>query len=94
MRIYSYIQSAARMLQEYRGDQPFATWLKAYFSANKKFGSRDRKQVSHLCYSFFRLGRAFMDTPAEERILIAQFLASDAPNAFLQELRPEWNNRV
>jgi 16S rRNA (cytosine967-C5)-methyltransferase len=94
VRIHSYLQSAAGVLQEYKGDQPFATWLKAYFSANKKFGSRDRKQVSHLCYSYFRLGHAFKDSSIEERILTALFLASDAASPYLQELRPDWNERV
>ena len=94
MRLHSYLLSAARVLEDYKGDQPFATWLKAYFSAHKKFGSRDRKQVSHLCYSYYRLGRAFLHLPVEERMLTALFLTSDASNAYLQELRPEWNERV
>jgi 16S rRNA (cytosine967-C5)-methyltransferase len=94
VRIQSYLLSAAQVLQQYRGDQPFATWLKAYFAAHKKFGSRDRKQVSHLCYSYYRLGRAFMDLSTEERLLTSLFLTSEAPNAYLEALPPEWNERA
>jgi len=71
-----------------------SAFLKKYFSANKKFGSRDRKQVAHLCYCFFRLGKALMDVPAEERILIGLFLCSTQANEMLQEIRPEWNSQV
>ena len=94
MRIHSYLRSAAQILSEYKGDQPFATWLKGYFSANKKFGSKDRKHVSHLCYSFFRLGHAFQQVPVEERILTALFLTADTDSDYLQEVKPEWNDRI
>jgi 16S rRNA (cytosine967-C5)-methyltransferase len=94
VRIHSYLQSAARILQEYKGDIPLAAWLKGFFSAHKKYGSRDRKQVAHLCYSYYRLGHAFEALPVEERILVALFLTSDTSNAYLEELKPEWAERV
>lgn len=40
---------------------PLATFLKDYFSTNKKFGSKDRKHITHLCYAYFRLGHAAKD---------------------------------
>ena len=94
MRIHSYLRSATQILSEYNGDQPFAAWLKGYFSANKKFGSKDRRHVSHLCYSFFRLGQAFQHLPVEERILTAIFLTADTDSDYLKELKPEWNERA
>lgn len=94
MRIHSYLQSAEQILTQYNGDQPFAAWLKQFFAANKKYGSRDRKQVAHLCYSYFRLGKAFATLPTEERILISLFLTSTEPNAYLQELKPRWNEET
>jgi 16S rRNA (cytosine967-C5)-methyltransferase len=94
VRIHSYLQSAAGILQEYKGGQPFALWLKQYFSVHKKFGSKDRRQVAHLCYSYYRLGRAFMNRAVEERILLSLFFTSVTANAYLQELQPEWNDRV
>lgn len=94
VRIHTYLQSAALILQEYKGDIPLAAWLKGFFSTHKKYGSRDRKQVSHLCYSYYRLGHAFEDLPVEERILVALFLTSEASNPYLDELKPEWTQRV
>jgi 16S rRNA (cytosine967-C5)-methyltransferase len=69
-RFYSYLNSAEKILQLYDGSIPFAHFIKNYFSQHKKFGSKDRKQISNLCYSFFRLGKAVLDIPMKERILL------------------------
>ena len=45
-----------RFLKNYNGGEPFHLYLKKYYSANKKHGSKDRKQISSLCYDYFRLG--------------------------------------
>jgi 16S rRNA (cytosine967-C5)-methyltransferase len=94
MRAYSYLRSAIQILSEYKGEEPFASFLKKYFSQNKKYGSKDRKRVSHLCYCYFRLGKAGLDPAIEERILIGLFLCSDAPNEMLEQLKGEWNEKV
>jgi 16S rRNA (cytosine967-C5)-methyltransferase len=94
MRSQSYLNSAVHIIGEYRGDEPLSAFLKKYFSKNKKFGSRDRKQVAHLCYCFFRVGKAIMEVPAEERILIGLFLCSTQSNDVLQQIRPGWNSQV
>jgi 16S rRNA (cytosine967-C5)-methyltransferase len=94
MRSHSYLSSAVKIVRDYKGEEPLSAFLKKYFSANKKFGSRDRKQVAHLCYSFFRLGKAIMEVPEEERILIGLFLCSTQSDEILQEIKPEWNSQV
>jgi 16S rRNA (cytosine967-C5)-methyltransferase len=93
-RYHSYLNSAVSILKTYRGDEPFASFLKKYFAANKKFGSKDRKQVSNLCYCFFRLGKAVMNVSLEEKILTALFLCSDQSNEILEALKPEWNKKI
>jgi 16S rRNA (cytosine967-C5)-methyltransferase len=93
-RYHSYLNSASAILSGYNGTEPFTSFIKKYFSYHKKFGSKDRKQVSHLCYCYFRLGKAVPDMPVEEKILIALFLCSLQPNEVLQELKPEWNGKV
>ena len=35
-----------------------------------------------------------MDTPVEERILIALFLCSGTPNEMLEQFRPDWNEKT
>lgn len=94
MRSHSYINSATTILQQYDGTTPLALWLKQFFKSQKKYGSRDRKEIAHLCYSFYRLGNAFAEKTIEERMLIGVFLSSTAINFILQELRPEWNEKI
>lgn len=91
MKQWSYLNTAAQILQDYSGEQPFASFLKKYFGLHKKHGSRDRKQIAHLCYCYFRLGKAIRDRPVEERILLGLFFCSTQPNEVLEKLRPEWN---
>lgn len=90
-RYHSYLNSAERILQLYNGEEPFATFARKFFSAEKKYGSRDRKQVSQLCYAYFRLGKSFDQQPLRERILIGYFLCSQQPDALLEALAPEWS---
>jgi len=94
MNAHSYLRSSVEILGEYKGGEPFASFLKKYFGRNKKFGSKDRKHVSHLCFCYFRLGKALLDISTEERILIGLFLCSDAPNEMLEHLKPDWNKEI
>lgn len=91
MRSHSYINSAKAILQQYDGSLPFAIWIKQYFKAHKKYGSKDRREITHLCFSYFRLGNAFEKEPVDERILLGVFLSSEDNDVVLQELRPGWN---
>jgi len=78
----------------YNGEEPFSSFLKKYFSANKKFGSKDRKAISHSCYCYFRLGKAAKNLPIEERILAGLFMCSKEANEMLAAIKPEWNEKV
>ncbi|MBK6936951.1 MAG: Fmu (Sun) domain-containing protein [Chitinophagaceae bacterium] len=93
-RYHSYLNSAKAILKKYRGDEPFSSFLKIHFSVNKKFGSKDRKQVAHLCYCFFRLGKAALYLSEEDRILTALFLCSSNSDEMLAVLKPEWNDKA
>ena len=94
MHAYSYLESSVQILNEYKGEEPFASFLKKYFKQNKKYGSHDRKQVSHLCYCYFRPGKALSGISIEERVLIGLFLCSDRPNEILEQLKPGWNKKI
>jgi 16S rRNA (cytosine967-C5)-methyltransferase len=54
----AYLNTAQEILRGYMGEEPFSSFLKKYFTINKRFGSRDRKHITHLCYCFFRLGKS------------------------------------
>lgn len=76
MRYQSYFNTAIGLITQYKGEQPLVHYLKAYFAMHKKHGSRDRKIIAHLCYTYYRLGHAVKDLPVEERMRIALFLCS------------------
>lgn len=69
---------ANKLLDEYEGQEPLANYLKKYFAANKKHGSRDRKSISAFCYESFR--EHFKTFPLEKyiskQIDIPEFIAS------------------
>src|SRR5215467_5271908 len=93
-RSHSYLKSAIQIIDQYRGEEPFASFSKKYFSQHKKHGSKDRKQISHLCYCYFRSGKALPDISVEEKILVGLFLCSNDSNEILQELKPLWNAEI
>lgn len=93
-RYHSYISSAKRIIESYDGKKPLMFYLKSFFAAEKKYGSRDRKLITSLCYGYFRLGHALKDISIEERILIGLFLTEDKENAMLEFLNPAWNKQV
>lgn len=93
-RYYSYLNSAKEILAAYSGQEPFASFLKKYFARHKKYGSKDRKQISHLCYCYFRLGKMQMTLPVEEKILASLFFCSNESNEVLHALRPDWNDKI
>lgn len=92
---HRYLNYATSILSEYNGDEPFHIFLKKFFSANKKHGSRDRKLITSLCYNFFRLGYAVSPNVDMQRSLIlAFFLIEQESSAFLENLKPEWNAKI
>ena len=93
-RYHSHINSAKNILDTYQGDKPFAIFLKQFFAANKKYGSKDRKSIASLCYHYYRMGNAFTDIAIEEKMLIATFLCETTDSLLLKELRPAWNEKI
>ena len=58
MRFQSYYNTAVYLIKAYDGSMPLVHFLKQYFAANKKHGSKDRKFIAHLCYVYYRLGHS------------------------------------
>lgn len=94
MKHLSHLNTAVRLLNSYDGSQPFSHFLKDYFRSEKKYGSRDRKRISHLCYGCLRLGKSLPQVPLEDKILIGLFLSTSEPDELLQHLRPEWVDKM
>jgi 16S rRNA (cytosine967-C5)-methyltransferase len=99
-RYFSYLNSAKEILSLYKGEEPFASLVKKHFALHKKFGSRDRKEISHLCYCYFRAYALFKGgvlhslIPDDLQLLKSLFLCSTEPNEILASLKPEWNEKA
>lgn len=87
----SRLRTAEVLLAHYEGDIPFPQHMKAFFRDNRRFGSRDRREVSELCYGFFRLGHALSALPLRQRIE-AGMLIDSATGSFdaLAERHPDF----
>ena len=85
-----YVRSAANILGLYKGEEPFHHFIKRYFSANKKFGSGDRRHIAALCYNYFRPGHALKNTPVEKRIVLSAFICAGIRPAFPEYLPDTW----
>ena len=71
-------QTAAILLEQYDGKLPLHHHLKNVFSANKKYGSKDRKRLMALCYAYFRLGKNIPLLTKEPELLSREALLSIA----------------
>ena len=94
MRYQSWLNTAKRIIESYRGEEPLSAYLKKYFAANKKYGSTDRKQIAALCYGYYRLGKAATTGSVEENILTGVFLSEQLYNEVVAFLKPEWEAEI
>lgn len=94
----NYLRSAAAIITAYNGDMPFAGFLKAHFAANKKFGSKDRRYISQICYSFFRTGNSMVGIDMELALKAALYLCNNEPgewsDLYDQNWLNDWSNLV
>jgi len=87
---HSYINTAQNILSSYKFEQPFYVYLKSFFKRNKKYGSRDRKVISNLCYGFFRIGDAANSLEFHDQVIVGYFLTHDYDNGLLSVLKSDW----
>jgi len=89
-RYHSHINTAIKLIEIYKGDTPFHHFIKHFFAGEKKFGSKDRKQITSLCFSYYRMALAFRKQPTEENLLTAFFLCNTEPADIIKNLKPGW----
>ena len=94
MKFDNQLRYAVQIIDAYKGDTPLHAWLKDYFRANKQMGSRDRKQLSTLVYSFYRLGHSANHLPVKERIITGLFLCTGQPGELLAHFNPAYNDAI
>ena len=83
-----HLFSAIDLIESYSFQQPFALFLKNYFKRDKKFGSRDRKNIAELCYGYMRLGKSAMDLTIKDQIIIGYYLTHPHDNGLLERFSP------
>jgi len=88
---------ADKLIAAYHGEEPLANYLKKYFAANKKHGSKDRKNISTLCYAHFRnIANNFpLADKVSDQIDVEKFIASHQiqPLLFIR-IRPWQKEKV
>jgi 16S rRNA (cytosine967-C5)-methyltransferase len=87
-RFHSYINTATYICSQYNGSVPLAAYLKDFFSAQKKYGSSDRKTITQLCYQYYRVGWLLKKMAVAEPFVAAHFLCEPASTPLLQVLHP------
>ncbi|HEX4958177.1 MAG TPA: Fmu (Sun) domain-containing protein [Lacibacter sp.] len=93
-RYYSYFNTAVNFVRSYNYGEPFASFLKKQFAADKKFGSRDRKTIAHLCYCYFRMGHLMKNVSIQEQMITGLFLCSGCEGEMLLLANPDWNEKA
>jgi 16S rRNA (cytosine967-C5)-methyltransferase len=91
-RLNYYLSVSQILVKDYSGLVPFSRILKKYFLHNKKHGSRDRKIISDLCFSYFRLGRALPTLSFDTRIKVALFLCKTNSKGYDELFEDEYLN--
>jgi len=80
------IRQSLRLIEDYTGHPPLSQYLKTYFANNKKFGSRDRRELSQVVFSYFRLARALKQLPKENAIALAYYCCNECSLAELDAI--------
>jgi 16S rRNA (cytosine967-C5)-methyltransferase len=87
-----HIQTAVKIISTYDGTLPLHHYLKQFFAADRKYGSKDRKAISHACYCYYRLGKAFAARPVEEKVKAGIFLCTEDRTNWKTVFDEEWMN--
>lgn len=90
----SRYSSALQLLRQYNYPEPFHIAAKNFFKENKKFGSKDRKAISEVCYAYLRCGMSLHHLDLEKGLLLSSlFLDFDRVedwNKLAKEINCDW----
>jgi len=85
-KLHSYIHTSLQLIQSYEGEMPLHLFLKKHFRMNKKFGSRDRRWIKTMTYSWFRAGEMFAEMESVHRLLSSFYLVQNIQDAKAEEI--------
>ena len=79
------------IIRTYNGGIPLTYFLRNYFKLNPKLGSRDRKILSDMIYSWYRCSKGFdYKLPMEDKLNGSLFLCETQTNQILHFLPEAW----
>lgn len=85
-----HLNTADKLIQNYDGSSPFHLYLKQYFKQEKKHGSKDRKQISQICYCVLRMGKSLLQLSFTDQFKIAHFILNEQPCIWSYMYNDSW----
>ncbi len=70
----SRFKSSLEILETYNYPEPFHIHIKNHFSGHKKYGSKDRKAIADICYTYLRTGLLFKNESIATGLLKSSLL--------------------
>lgn len=78
------IKQGISVLDQYNGSTPLALFLKSFFKSQKRFGRRDRAEISEVVFSYFRAGMLRQSLDMAQTIAAGYYLSNDCNENSLQ----------
>lgn len=85
-----HLQTARQFMAQYDGETPFHLYLKNCFRNDKKYGSKDRKNITQVCYTVFRTGKSLQPIDFTGQFVIAHYLLNDSPGVWGYLYKDDW----
>ncbi len=87
--VEQHIAQAEKLFEVYDGTEPLHLYLKKFFKRNKKFGSKDRKNIAEYLYAAYRLGRENRHLDFRTRVFLTIFLKGEKEVALFETYFPD-----
>jgi 16S rRNA (cytosine967-C5)-methyltransferase len=82
-------QHIERIVNQYDGGMPLAHYLKNYFRSYPKLGSRDRRMLSEMAYTWYRFSKGFDKSLGFQQKLDACLYLGESSARHIAALLPE-----
>lgn len=87
-------QHVNTIIHTYQGQIPLSRFLKSHFREHKKLGSRDRKIIAAMLYSWYRCSKALpAELSFEDKVKSCIFVCETALPQLLQFLPEQWQQQ-
>lgn len=84
--MHSYLYSASSFLQQYQGALPMHLALRNFFRSDKKFGARDRRWITEICFAAMRTNAAYLHLEAEQQLLTSLLLSVKRDEGIVRQI--------